>query len=59
MWVLNNTATKKAILTIAEQERYHEFSRVQESYLIKLNSMLIEYIRGDIRTLPSKGKTIK
>ena len=59
MFIFNKVAIKKAVLKIAEEERYHKFGIVQDSYLWKLNDMVLEYVREDCKSWPSKGKTIK
>lgn len=56
--LLNKTETKRYVLAVA-QERAHEFSRVSQDFLDRIEARLRNNIRAEINSLPSKGKTIK
>ncbi len=52
---------KKAVKTFAMEaasRRAHQFSRVGNRFVLRCEAMLKDFIRSEVRRLPSKGKTI-
>jgi hypothetical protein len=57
MSLLNRKHVRMHALASAKQ-RTHQFTRVGDEFFIKCEANLKEFIRGYVRSLPSKGKTI-
>jgi hypothetical protein len=55
--LINKKHVKLFALEMAKG-RAHEFTRVGGDFLIKCEANLKEFVRGYVRRLPSKGKTI-
>ena len=58
----NSLLNKKAVKTFAlsiGQERYHKFTRVSAELFVEVESVVREYLKRKIESLPSVGKTIK
>ena len=55
--LLNRSKVKQFALTMAD-ERVHRLIRVGSPFYFKCETALKEFIRGYVRRLPSKGKTI-
>jgi hypothetical protein len=55
--LLNRSRVKRFALDMAEQ-RVHKLTRVGSPFFLKCEVNLKEFIRGYVRRLPSKGKTI-
>jgi hypothetical protein len=55
--LINKKHVKEFALEMAK-DRAHKFSRVGNDFLQKCEGNLKEFIRGYVRRLPSKGKTI-
>jgi len=56
--LLNKKHVKEFALEMAKI-RAHKFTRVGGEFLLKCEGRLKDYIRGYVRGLPSKGKTIQ
>ena len=55
--LINKKHVKMFALEMAKG-RAHKFTRVGGDFLIKCEANLKEFVRGYVRRLPSKGKTI-
>ena len=55
--LINRKKVKEFALEMA-QHRAHKFTRVSSEFLIKCEANLRTFIRNQIHSLPSKGKTI-
>ena len=55
--LLNRSKVKQFALAMAG-ERVHRLTRVGSPFHLKCEANLKEFIRGYVRRLPSKGKTI-
>ena len=55
--LINKKHVKMFALEMAK-DRTHKFTRVDGDFLIKCEANLKEFVRGYVRRLPSKGKTI-
>lgn len=49
---------KKFALEFAKDHRAGKFTRVGESFLIRCEAALVEQIRSQVKSHPSKGKTL-
>jgi hypothetical protein len=56
---LINKRRVKAFAMEAAKDRAHKFTRVGAAFYITCDANLRMFIRGYIRRLPSKGKTIQ
>jgi hypothetical protein len=56
--MLINKSKVKAFALEMAKDRHHKFTRVSSEFHIKAEAALKEWIRGYVRRLPSKGKTI-
>jgi hypothetical protein len=56
--LLNKKHVKEFALEMAKG-RAHKFTRVGGDFLLKCEGRLKDYIRQQVRALPSKGKTIQ
>ena len=56
--LLNRKATKRYALEISEG-RHHKFTRVSKELLDRAELKLREWIRNEVHSLPSVGRTIK
>jgi hypothetical protein len=57
--MLINKKNTRDFALYAAKGRAHKFSRVSADYYLRAESALKEWIRKDLNTLPSVGKTIK
>ena len=55
--LINKKHVKEFALEMAK-DRAHKFTRVGGDFLLLCEGQLKEFIRGYVRRLPSKGKTI-
>ena len=55
--LINREKVKEFALEMAKH-RAHKFTRVGSAFLIKCEANLKEFIRKQVHSLPSKGKTI-
>ena len=55
--LINRRKVKEFALEMAKH-RAHQFTRVGSEFLIKCEAKLKTFIRNQIHSLPSKGKTI-
>jgi len=56
--LLNQSKVKAFTLAMAK-ERAHKFTRVSGEFFMRCEAQLKNYIRSEVRRLPSKGKTIQ
>jgi len=56
--VLINRSKVKAFALEMAKGRAHKFTRVGKGFFIKCEANLKTYIRAQVHSLPSKGKTI-
>ncbi len=56
--LINKKHVKEFALEMAK-DRAHKFTRVGGDFLLKCEGQLKAFIRGHVRALPSKGKTIQ
>jgi hypothetical protein len=56
--LINRKHVKEFALEMAK-DRAHKFTRVGGDFLLLCEGQLKEFIRGYVRRLPSKGKTIR
>jgi hypothetical protein len=56
--LINKKHVKEFALEMAK-DRAHKFTRVGGDFLLKCEGRLKDYIRQQVRALPSKGKTIQ
>ncbi len=56
--LINKKRVKQFALEMAKT-RAHKFTRVSGEFLLKCEANLKEFIRNQVRRLPSKGKTIR
>jgi hypothetical protein len=56
--LINKKHVKEFALEMAKG-RAHKFTRVGGDFLLKCEGRLKDYIRQQVRALPSKGKTIQ
>jgi hypothetical protein len=56
--LLNKKHVKEFALEMAK-DRAHKFTRVSGDFLLKCEGRLKDFIRAQVRALPSKGKTIQ
>lgn len=57
--LINRKRVKEFALETAKSTRAQKFTRVGGEFFLKCEANLKEYIRSHIRSIPSKGKTIK
>jgi hypothetical protein len=55
--LINRTKVKEFALEMAKH-RAHRFTRVRKRFFIKCEGNLRTFIRNQVHSLPSKGKTI-
>ena len=55
--LINRSKVKEFALEMAKG-RAHKFTRVGKGFFIKCEANLKNYIRAQVHSLPSKGKTI-
>ena len=55
--LINRTKVKEFALEMAKH-RAHKFTRVRREFFIKCEVNLKTFIRAQVHSLPSKGKTI-
>ncbi len=56
--LINRKKVKEFALEMAKH-RAHKFTRVGSEFLIKCEANLKTFIRNQVHSLPSKGKTIR
>jgi len=55
--LLNRSKVREFALEMAK-DRHHKFTRVGGPFFLKAEAALKTFIKGYVRSLPSKGKTI-
>ena len=56
--LISRKHVKAFALSVAEK-RAHKFTRVGSGFFIRCENALRAFIAGEVRSLPSKGKTIE
>lgn len=59
MSLLNKSKVRAYTLDLAKKLRSHEFTRVGESWIVELESVVRSEIQKKINRAPSKGKTLQ
>lgn len=57
--LLNKAKVKKLALRIAEEQRAHKFTRVSPDFLQRIEAGVYAMVLGEVKRLPSLGKTIR
>lgn len=57
--LINRQAVKRVALELSKTEKAGKFTRVSAEFLIRMNSRLDAFIRDEVASHPSVGKTLK
>ncbi len=56
--LISKKHVRQFALDMAKSQRAHKFTRVGGKFFIRCEAFLKEFIRSQVKQLPSKGKTI-